>query len=266
VRLDLDIDQLKVSDRTTLRDVHVIGTWADPSRRRLDLSASAGAGSAVSVHLAPDAGGGLLSARITNVADIADSLLGVGGFAGGSATVQGRLRPEGADFEVEMKNVRLVRAPVLAQILTMGSLRGMADTLNGEGISFSHVTAPMRLRGSRLSIVDARAVGGSLGLTGKGFIDIDKRTMDITGAIAPGYGINSMLGSVPVVGQLLVSKKGEGVFGVTYAAKGSFGQPKVSVNPLSLAAPGILRRMFEGRPSAARDDPPRPLGTAAAPH
>jgi hypothetical protein len=259
VRLDLDIGQLRVSDRTTLHDVHAIGTWADASRRRLDVSAATAAGSAVSVHLAPDPGGGLISARITNVADIAESLLGVSGFAGGSAMIQGRLRSEGADFEVEMKNVRLVRAPMLAQILTMGSLRGLADTLNGEGISFSRVTAPMRLRGSRLSIVDARAVGGSLGLTGKGVIDIDQRTLDLSGAIAPGYGINSMIGAVPVLGQLLVSKKGEGVFGVTYSAKGSFAQPKVSVNPLSLAAPGILRRMFEGRPSAERDDPPPPL-------
>jgi hypothetical protein len=265
VRLDLDLNQVKVSDRTTLTNLHATGTWADPARRRLDVSASTTAGSGLTVHLAPDAGGGLISARITNVADVADSVLGVGGFAGGSATVQGRLRPEGADFEVEMRNVRLVRAPVLAQILTMGSLRGMADTLNGEGVSFTRVTAPMKLRGSRLTIGDARAVGGSLGLTGKGVIDIDRRTMDLSGAIAPAQGINSMLGSVPLVGQLLVSKKGEGLFGVTYSAKGPFAEPKVSVNPFSLAAPGILRRMFEPRPSAARDEPPRPLAAAASP-
>ena len=246
-------------------NLHATGTWADPARRRLDVSASTTAGSGLTVHLAPDAGGGLISARITNVADVADSVLGVGGFAGGSATVQGRLRPEGADFEVEMRNVRLVRAPVLAQILTMGSLRGMADTLNGEGVSFTRVTAPMKLRGSRLTIGDARAVGGSLGLTGKGVVDIDRRTMDLSGAIAPAQGINSMLGSVPLVGQLLVSKKGEGLFGVTYSAKGPFAEPKVSVNPFSLAAPGILRRMFEPRPSAARDEPPRPLAAALSP-
>jgi hypothetical protein len=263
VRLDLDIGQVRISDRTTLKDLHAIGTWAEPSRRRLDVSAATSAGSAVSVHIAPDPGGGLINAKITNVADVADSLLGVGGFAGGSATVHGSLKPDGADFEVEMRNVRLVRAPMLAQILTMGSLRGMADTLNGEGISFSRVNAPMRLRGSRLTIADARAVGGSLGLTGKGFIDLDRRTMDLAGAIAPGYGLNSMIGAVPLVGQLLVSKKGEGVFGVTYSAKGSFAQPKVSVNPFSLAAPGILRRMFEGRPSAERDDPPRPMAAVA---
>jgi hypothetical protein len=262
VRLDLDIERIRISSRTTLQSVHAIGTWAEPGRRRLDVSAATAAGSAVSVHLAPDPGGGVISARITNVADVADSLLGVGGFAGGSAVVQGHLRPEGADFEVEMKNVRLVRAPMLAQILTMGSLRGMADTLNGEGISFTRVTAPMRLRGSRLSIVDARAVGGSLGLTGRGVVDIDGRTLDLSGAIAPGYGLNSMIGAVPVVGRLLVSKKGEGVFGITYRAHGPFAQPKVSVNPLSLAAPGILRRMFEGRPSAERDEPPAPLANA----
>jgi len=51
---------------------------------------------------------------------------------------------------------------------------------------------------------------------------------------------------------VLVSKKGEGVFGVTYSATGNAEQPKIDVNPLSVLTPGILRRIFEGHiPTAA---------------
>ena len=54
-----------------------------------------------------------------------------------------------------------------------------------------------------------------------------------------------MLGAVPVLGDLLVSKQGEGVFGLTYAMKGNIGEPSLIVNPLSVLTPGILRRIFE---------------------
>ena len=45
---------------------------------------------------------------------------------------------------------------------------------------------------------------------------------------------------------MLASKKGEGIFGVTYSATGNADQPKISVNPLSVLTPGILRRIFQG--------------------
>ena len=45
---------------------------------------------------------------------------------------------------------------------------------------------------------------------------------------------------------------GEGIIGMTYSIKGNAEEPSVSVNPLSMVTPGILRRIFEGRmPDAA---------------
>ena len=54
-----------------------------------------------------------------------------------------------------------------------------------------------------------------------------------------------MLGNVPVIGDLLVSRRGEGVFGMTYSINGPAAQPRVGVNPVSALTPGILRRIFE---------------------
>ena len=45
------------------------------------------------------------------------------------------------------------------------------------------------------------------------------------------------------------------MFGLTYSARGAFAAPKISVNPLSLATPGILRRIFEGHSQAALAEP-----------
>jgi hypothetical protein len=75
--------------------------------------------------------------------------------------------------------------------------------------------------------------------------------IDVTGTLVPVYGLNSFLGSVPLLGDILVSKKGEGVFGLTYAMKGNLSEPNITVNPLSVLTPGIFRRIFEFDPPKA---------------
>ncbi|MEZ6023516.1 MAG: hypothetical protein R3C16_08950 [Hyphomonadaceae bacterium] len=51
--------------------------------------------------------------------------------------------------------------------------------------------------------------------------------------MAPSPTLNlSMLGNVPVIGDLLVSRRGEGVFGMTYSINGHAGEPRVGVNPV----------------------------------
>ena len=88
--------------------------------------------------------------------------------------------------------------------------------------------------------------------------------------MVPVYGINSMLGAVPILGDLLASRKGEGIFGVTYAMKGPLDDPTLTVNPLSVLTPGILRRIFEfstpeSRADAAEQPQPPAQPQAAAP-
>ncbi len=179
-------------------------------------------------------------------------MFGLTSFKGGQASFTGRLADGGTDLNVEMTKVRLVSTPGLASILTVGSLTGMADMLNGDGIEFTHVVAPVLIRGSRIMIGRARATGPAMGITTQGTIDLDSRTVDLAGGIAPSYALNSAMGAVPLLGELLISHKGEGMFGLTYSAKGDFAAPKLNVNPFSLATPGILRRIFEGRSAYAR--------------
>jgi hypothetical protein len=75
----------------------------------------------------------------------------------------------------------------------------------------------------------------------------------LKGTLVPLFGINSVLGAIPLLGDVLVSKKGEGVFGMTYSISGNADRPNVGVNPLSVLTPGIFRRIFEGRmPNSAQ--------------
>jgi hypothetical protein len=102
-------------------------------------------------------------------------------------------------------------------------------------------------------------------VTFDGTLDRQQDRIDVTGSLVPAYGINSMLGNVPILGDLLVSKPGEGVIGLTYAMKGNLGEPALTVNPLSVLTPGILRRLFEFAPAKTPPVTPPPPQASAAP-
>lgn len=160
-------------------------------------------------------------------------------------------RLQAADF-------RIVNAPILTRILTLGSWTGIRDLVSGEGIQFTRLDAPFELTPEKLTIGDSRAVGPALGLTLSGEIDRPTDDVNLRGTVVPSYTINSVLGRVPLLGDLFVGREGEGVFAATYRVEGDLNQPEVSVNPLSALAPGILRRILEvlQDPAPGEDRPP----------
>lgn len=157
----------------------------------------------------------------------------------------------------------IVNQPFLTRLFSAGSFGGLVDLMRGQGIVIDKMQVPFSMRGDDLTIREARASGPSVGITADGYFDLRNNKVALQGALAPIYGLNSVLGAIPVVGNVFVSKKGEGLFGVTYSVSGNGDQPTVSVNPLSVLAPGILRRLFQGAtPSAppvqANTNPPAP--------
>ncbi len=62
--------------------------------------------------------------------------------------------------------------------------------------------------------------------------------MTLEGTIVPFFSVNRVLEKIPLIGGILVGRKGEGLVGVTYNIKGEFGDPKISVDPASVLAPG----------------------------
>ncbi len=83
-------------------------------------------------------------------------------------------------------------------------------------------------------------------------------TLDISGTLVPAYVLNTVLGNIPVLGNLLLGGAGQGIFAANFRIAGPLGDPKVSVNPLSALAPGVLRRLFLFEPAN-----PDPDGRAA---
>lgn len=138
------------------------------------------------------------------------------------------------------------KAPVLAKILSLASLTGVVDLMQNKGISFTKLAAPFTLKNDVIKVEKAKAFGGSIGITTNGTITFPKRTLNLDGTVVPAYVVNNIIGKVPVVGTLLTGGDGQGVFAFSYTVKGTGENPDVSVNPLSILAPGFLRGMFSG--------------------
>lgn len=174
-------------------------------------------------------------------------------FLGTEALENGTLQLSGTfsagDLPTQVRLViedgRLKDAPFITQILSLASIRGVSDTLSGEGVLFSIIEVPLTLSAGRFNIVGARASGPALGLTANGSITPQTGAIDIDGVLVPSFGINSALGGLPIIGDLFVSREGEGVISLRYGIKGTLDRAQVSVNPLSAVTPGVLRRIFE---------------------
>lgn len=164
-------------------------------------------------------------------------------------------------------DLRVKNAPVVANILSLGSLTGIGDQLQGDGILFTRLEAPVRISDTAIDIEEAIVSGPALGATIKGHVNRADDLIDLGGTIVPAYTVNSFFGNIPVLGDIIVGREGEGIFGITYALSGPAASPEITVNPLSAFVPGIFRRIFEmgGSPSeevaegSASDVPaPRP--------
>jgi hypothetical protein len=194
--------------------------------------------------------------------DIADNV------AGGRISVNGQFSDTDGKrtlrAHIEGRGYTVERASLMARILTLPSLTGLASMLSGSGIPFSTLRGDVVFADNRLTLERLLAAGESLGITANGWIDIGRDQLGLQGTLAPAYALNSILDNVPIVGQLLGGGS-QGLFAANFRLSGPSANPQVSVNPLSALTPGILRQIFSpivGLPSA---EPPPAQAPAPPP-
>ena len=138
----------------------------------------------------------------------------------------------------------LTNTPILAQLLSISLPTNVFEILSGNGLPFARLQVPFRYTNSSLEITKARATGISLGITLNGNINLNKKSADLNGTIIPAYLLNNIVGTVPVIGDILTGPEKEGIFAATYSARGPTNDLDIAVNPLTVLAPGILRDLL----------------------
>lgn len=152
----------------------------------------------------------------------------------------------GISGELSLEDVRVTQMPVLLRLLSVASLQGLADGLRGQGVRFDVVRIPFEAGPERISIIDALAKGPSIGLTLAGTVEgaNDARMLDLRGVLIPVYGVNSFIGQVPIIGDLVTGGERSGFISINYKLQGPTNNPSASVNPVTSVIPGPIKRLF----------------------
>jgi hypothetical protein len=200
-----------------------------------------------------------LSAQTNDVGSMLRALNLHDGITGGNLTIGGRSVGSQPDsplkVALEVKNFVAKDMPMVARILAAASYSGLLDSMNNDGLKFSRLFGDLILHEDLITIELLRAHGGELGLTGAGKIDRGAGTLDVNGTVIPARMLNTLPGKIPLLGNLIVGGKGQGVVAVNYRLHGKLAKPKVSVNPASLLTPGVFRKLFGLFNSSASGDP-----------
>ena len=146
---------------------------------------------------------------------------------------------------LKIDNFKIQEIPVLAKLLTLASLQGIADLLTGEGIRFTDFEMQFSSKNNLMTIEELYAIGPAISILMEGYIQ-SKKLISLRGTLVPATTVNRTISSIPLIGDILVGKKvGEGVFGVSFKIKGPPGDLETTVNPIKTLTPRFITRTLE---------------------
>lgn len=75
-------------------------------------------------------------------------------------------------------------------------------------------------------------------------MNVESGEANLSGTLVPFSFMNSIIGSIPLLGDVITGGSGGGIIAASFGVKGKLSDPDISVNPVSLLTPGILRSLF----------------------
>lgn len=242
--VDMTVESVQLGSGPPARDLRGSVTLHDGQPQTAAVKAATENGAPVTVNLAAD---GTATLRASD----AGAFLAAMGITerverGGlqvDATVA--TADDGIDGTVLLQNAYFREAPFLMRLLSGVAIDPPA--VDGSW-SVDRLESEFALNQGVLTLNSGRVSGGELGATFEGWIDLNQDMLDVSGAIVPAYSVNRVLRAIPLIGDVLTG--GEGLFAANYRARGNLDEPEISINPLTVLAPGLLRRLFGNRASA----------------
>ena len=150
-----------------------------------------------------------------------------------------------SNSKLKIDNFKVKEIPVLAKLLALASLQGIADLLTGEGIRFTDFEMNFTNKDKLMIIEELYALGPAISILIEGYIE-ENNLISLRGTLVPATTINRSIASIPIIGDLLIGKKaGEGVFGVSFKVKGPQKKLETTVNPIKTLTPRFITRTLE---------------------
>ena len=240
IPLTFALDRLRITDSISLTGFR--GDFSPRGGFNGTFSALVNGQASVTGTVVPTGNGSAIRVRSENAGGV---LASAGVFAsarGGQLDL--RLMPRASDGvydgTADLRDFRVVDAPVLAELLNAVSVVGILEQLNGEGLAFGQALAEFVLTPDAVQITRGSAEGASIGVSMAGIYGTQDGALDLQGVVSPIYMLNG-IGSI-------LTRRGEGLFGFNYGLRGSKDRVVVSVNPLSILTPGMFRELFRREP------------------
>jgi hypothetical protein len=150
-----------------------------------------------------------------------------------------------SNSKLKIYDFNLKELPALTKLLTLASLKGIADLLSGEGIGFDEFEMNFENQNNLTTINEIYAIGPAISILMEGYVEKNK-LVSLRGTLVPATTINKAVGTIPILGKILVGKKtGEGVFGVSFKIKGPPKDLETTVNPIKTLTPRFITRTLE---------------------
>ena len=269
---DTDID-VAVAILSGFNDEAMTGVTAKASSRGGELrSLQFGGkfrGAAVEATLAKrDAGAPVLSVRSWDAGATLRFLDLYRRMNGGRLALEGRVGEGVQQGQITIDDFGLRDEPALRRIVAQSQQgpggqqddRGPAPVSrqDADQVLFTRLTTSFRRAGTRMDYTDAVIYGTQVGFNLSGWVDTARDRLDVNGTFVPAYLVNNAFSQLPVVGLILGGGRTEGLIAVDFRVAGALSGPTVTVNPLTVVAPGILRKLFgwmmpEGQAEPAAD-------------
>ncbi len=157
---------------------------------------------------------------------------------------------------VKIKNFVVVNEPRLKSIASSAKKQIQTTdgewerTLSGDGdgdkkVRFQLADALIERGKGFFNVKDAIIRSTGVGIAMEGVVYDENDRMNLTGTFMPANGVNLVISRIPLLGQLFSDGKKNALIGITYKLQGPRSNPEMLINPLSVVAPGIFKKVFE---------------------
>ena len=168
------------------------------------------------------------------------------GIEGGQLLFTSVFDNKNSSSNLQIKDFKVLNAPAFAKLLALADLPGPGVLLSGEGLGFNSLEIKFTDDDEVRTIKEIYAVGPTITILMDGYIEKKSGLASLRGTMVPAKEINKIIGKIKIIGDILVgSKKGEGVFGVSFKIKGPPKDLKTTVNPIKTLTPRFITRTLE---------------------
>ena len=139
-------------------------------------------------------------------------------------------------------NFQLRKQPLLTELLASLSLEQLLS--EKKGILFEQLHIPFTATAEQITVNNTSMTGPALALKlGGTYNRIYNKGLDLKGQVVPTAGFNRAISKIPLVGNVLTGSQ-EGLLAADFNVTGPLTEPNLSVNPLSVLTPGLLKDLF----------------------